>query len=262
MSTIDQQDQPAPPHYYEAAPPPPRRKTRALPVTIGAFLATVGSVVAIAGGGVLAVAGSDGTIGSGGQHEISTKTSALVTSTAKIDSTRDVASALGQPKVGITATAKDGGKDVFVGIARTADVDRYLAGAAIDRVTDFGVAPYHLDKHREGSGTATPKAPASQDFWVAKSVGQRADVKWKVHDGSYRAVVMNVDGKPGVKADSHYEVGVPYLSTAGLAAMLAGIIAIGAGIVLIVSGVGGGGSAASTVTRVQPPATAPTGAAV
>lgn len=217
---------------YQARPRR-RRKRRALPVTLGAGLATVGSVLALAGGGVLAVAGDDGTIGSGGQHEISTNTSALVSSTAKIEDTRDVASALGQPEIGVRATAKDGGQDVFVGIARTADVDRYLAGAAVDRVTDMRVAPYHLGKHREGSGKATPEAPASQDFWVAQSSGRSADVNWKVHDGDYRVVVMNADGSRGVAADSHFEVGAPYLSTAALAAMLAGLLALGAGLVLV-----------------------------
>jgi hypothetical protein len=209
----------------------PRRKPRALPVTVGAVLATFGSVVALAGGGVLAVAGDDGTIGSG-NHDVSTPTAALVSDTAKFEDTNDVASVLGQPEIGVTATAHEGGPDKFVGIGPKADVDRYLAGVEVDRVTDFEVDPFKLDKQRE-QGTAAAAAPTSQSFWVAQSSGQRADVNWKVRDGSYRVVVMNADGSPGMSTESHFEAGLPYLSTAALATMLAGLMAIGGGVVLI-----------------------------
>jgi hypothetical protein len=217
-------------------------------------LATVGSVVALAGGGVLAAAGDDGTIGSGGKHEVSTNTSALVSSTATMEDTRDIASALGQPRIGVQATAQDGGGDVFVGIARTADVDRYIGGAAIDRVTDIDAAPFELKKQREGSTADTLKPPASQDFWVAQSSGRTADVDWKVQDGDYRLVVMNADGSLGVAADSHFEVGIPYLSTVGLTGMLIGVVMLGGGIVLIARGASRTGR--TTATVVQPPAPA------
>ena len=228
-----------------------RRKSRALPVTAGAVLATIGSVVALAGGGVLAVAGDDGTVGSGGDHHVSTATSALVTGTATIEDTRDVASALGQPKVGVKATSSDDGRDVFVGIGRTADVDRYLGDASIDRVTDVRVAPFKLEKHSEGAATKTPKPPASQNFWVAKSSGHSAKVDWKVKDGDYRVVVMNADGSLGVAADSHFEVGIPYLSTLGLTGMLVGVVMLGGGVVLIARGASRSGH--STPTVVPPP---------
>lgn len=230
-----------------------RKKSRTIPVTIGAALATIGSVVALAGGGVLAAAGDDGTIGSGGKHEISTPTAALVSSTATIEDTRDIASALGQPRIGIDADAKQGGSDVFVGIARAADVDRYLAGAEIDRVTDVEVAPFELAKRREGRGAVT-QGPASQDFWVAQSSGRHAQVDWKVKDGDYRAVVMNADASRGVAADSHFEAGIPYLSTMALAAMLAGILTLAGGIVLIARNTAG---PSSTATVVRPPAPMP-----
>src|SRR3954463_5769766 len=82
MTATQQQPQEAP---QVPTTPPQRRRSRTLPVVIGAALAAVGSVVALAGGGVLVAAGSDGTIGSGGSHQVSTPTQAVVTSAATID---------------------------------------------------------------------------------------------------------------------------------------------------------------------------------
>jgi hypothetical protein len=209
-----------------------RRRSRTVRVTIGAALATAGSVIALAGGGVLVAAGDDGTIGSGGAHEISTPTAALVSDTAEFEDTGDVASLLGDPELGLTATATDDGPDKFVGIGPRDDVDRYLAGVEVDRVTDVEVDPFELDKERR-DGNATATAPTAQSFWVASSAGHRADVDWKVRDGEYKMVVMNADGSTGVTADGHFEAGAPYLSTVALATMLLGLMALGAGLVLV-----------------------------
>jgi hypothetical protein len=176
-------------------PPPPvqvpiehRRRSRAVPVTVGAALATVGSVLALAGGGLLAAAGDDGTIGSG-HHNVSTPTAALVTDTTDFDGVNDAVSVLGDPKLGVSASATDGGPPKFVGIGPKEDVDRYLAGVEVDRIKDVEIAPFELDKERR-HGTRTPAAPTTQSFWVARSSGSRADVDWKVGDGSYNVVVM------------------------------------------------------------------------
>jgi len=208
-----------------------RRKSRKVPITSGAAIATVGSVIALSGGGLLAVAGDDGTIGSG-NHDVSTPTAALVSDTADLDGVRDLESVVGYPKLGVTATATDGGAPKFVGIGPAADVDRYLAGVEIDRVPDFDVAPFELEKHRR-DGAGTPTAPTAQTFWVAQDAGTRADVDWKVRDGDYKVVVMNADGSRGVEAVGHMDVGAPYLSSIGLSALLAGLMLIAGGGVLL-----------------------------
>jgi len=220
-------------------PPPPvqvpiehRRKSRTVPVTIGAALATIGAVAALAGGGVLAAAGDDGTIGSGGTHTVSTPTAALVTDTAEFSDLNEVESLVGDPEVGVTATATGDGPDKFVGIGRAADVDRYLAGVEVDRVSDVEIDPFEYDKRRR-PGNETATSPTAQSFWVASSSGHRADIDWKVRDGSYKLVVMNADGSRGVSADSHFEAGAPYLSTLALTTMLIGLMLVGGGLVLV-----------------------------
>jgi hypothetical protein len=197
----------------------------------GSILATVGSVLALGGGGVLAVGGSDGTISSG-HDDVSTPTSALVSEVATINGTHEFTDALGHPRVRVNADAVRSDQPVFVGVGRKADVDRYLAGAEIDRVTDFDVDPITLDTSRI-SGTAHPKPPASQSFWVAKASGSTANLDWKVRDGNYRLVIMNADGSRGVATQSQFEVEIPHLSTIAIVALILGLVTIGGGFALI-----------------------------
>jgi hypothetical protein len=216
----------------------------------GGILATVGSVLALGGGGILALGGSDGTFRTG-HNDVSTSTSALVSEVAKIDGTREVTDALGKPSVRINAEAANGnGKGVFVGVGRKADVDRYLAGAQIDRVTDFDTDPFVLDKTRV-NGTAMPKPPATQSFWVARSSGSTANLDWKVRDGDYRVVVMNADGSRGVATQSSFEVEIPHLGSIATVMLILGLVVIGGGIALMVPSLRSGGGKGAPVQPVQ-----------
>jgi hypothetical protein len=215
----------------------------------GAILATVGSVLALGGGGILAIGGSDGTFKTG-HNDVSTPTSALVSEVAKINGTHEFTDALGQPRVRVNADAVKGGEGVFVGVARKADVDRYLAGAEIDKVMDFDIDPFSLDKSRV-SGTVKPKPPATQSFWVAKSSGTTAKLDWKVRDGNYRVVVMNVDGSRGVATQSSFEVEVPHLGTIATVMLILGLVTLAGGVALMIPSFRSGGSLPAPVQRVQ-----------
>jgi hypothetical protein len=197
----------------------------------GGLLATVGAVIALGAGGILALGGSDGTFSSG-HRDVSTKTTALVSEPAKINGTQDVTDVLGHPSVRISADSVRTDRNVFVGVGPKAQVDRYLAGAPIDTVHDFSVEPWSLDKTAR-QGTATPKPPASQSFWVAKSAGSTAALDWKVRDGNYRVVVMNADGSRGVATMSAFAVKIPHLATLALIALIAGLVTLAGGIALI-----------------------------
>lgn len=210
----------------------------------GGILATVGAVLALGGGAILALGGSDGEFSSG-HRDVSTSTSALVSEVATINGTADVTDALGHPRVQIAADSMNSDRNVFVGVGRKADVDRYLAGAQIDRVTDFEVDPWSLDKTRV-EGTSKPKPPATQSFWVAKSSGSSAAIDWKVRDGNYRVVVMNADGSRGVQTESQFTVQVPHLGTVALAMLILGLVVAAGGVTLMAIPGSRGGSSAST----------------
>src|SRR5881227_3893032 len=76
----------------------------------GGVLATVGAVLALGGGGILALGGSDGEFSSG-HRDVSTSTSALVSKAAKINDTADVTEVLGQPRIKIAADSMNDGRN-------------------------------------------------------------------------------------------------------------------------------------------------------
>src|SRR3954469_11910197 len=66
--------------------------------------------------------------------------------------------------------ASQTGKPVFVGIAPTDDVARYLRGVAHSTLTDVDTDPFRATYHRHG-GARRPGAPAAQRFWSASTQG-------------------------------------------------------------------------------------------
>ena len=93
-------------------------------------------------------------------------------------------------------------------------------------------SPWPVTKTRI-DGTAHPKPPGTQSFWVAKSSGSSASLHWKVRDGAYRVVVMNADASPGVHTMSDVSVKIPHLATASLVALIIGLVMAGGGVALM-----------------------------
>ena len=215
--------------------PSARPRSRGLPIALGGTFAAIGTALALSGGAVLAIGGDDGMVESAHTRALSTPTSALVASVATVDGSDDlngIESFTGATKIGVRSTSTHGG-DVFVGVGPRAAVDRYLAGARVDEVTDLEVRPLRLDTKRH-AGTRRPAPPAAQSFWAAKSTGATADLDWKVRDGDWRMVVMNADGRSGVSTVSRVEAGAEHLPTIGLAVLLAGVVTAAGGVAVMV----------------------------
>jgi hypothetical protein len=227
-----------PPTFVPSAPRQRRSAGRRVAIWLGSAIALFGALLTLTGGAIFAVFGSDGVLATD-RHELSTPTSALVSETASIDDTAVVNDVLGDTRITIDAQA-DGGRPVFVGVGRTADVDRYLAGAATDVVTDFDAGPFDSDfgiQRDRHAGSATPAAPGEQSFWVARSTSQdSAEIDWKVRDGDYRVVVMNADGSRGVATQTKFGVDVPFIPGVGIGILIAGLLLTAAGITSIALG--------------------------
>ena len=101
-------------------------------------------------------------------------------------------------------------RPTFVGIARSDDVARYLAGVRHEEARDIagpGSTSYVLRP-----GGRSPRRPAAQGFWAASTQGRGAQsLTWKVRDGSWRLVVMNADGAARVSADMSVGARLPHL---------------------------------------------------
>jgi hypothetical protein len=208
---------------------------RALSIT-AIVLLVLGFLTLVSGAVLLALFGTGGQLSSG-TRPFSTPTRALVSSLAQIEDTATASTFLGRSRIEVSATPRTGEHGAFVGIARASDVDRYLAGAAVDIVDDFDVMPFRLTTHRR-EGAAVPAAPASQSFWVARADAPTgtADVSWAVTDGTYRVVVMNSDAAAGVNVDGNVSVVIPQAFGLGMLVMAVAVaLVLSGGAVLVVA---------------------------
>ena len=124
---------------------------------------------------------------------------------------------------------------IFVGIARTADVDRYLAGSAHARVVELtaGDQPVYEDE----PGDAEIAAPATQGFWVADEVGtDTLQLDWEATAGRWSVVVMNADGSPGVAADVDVGLRAGFLVPLIIGLLAFGVVLTALAVVLVVVG--------------------------
>lgn len=204
-------DPPTPPAGGYPAPLPPQRigtgKRGVGAIVIGAVLLGLGFLTAASGGALLALFGAGQVIGSG-EHPISTGTSAVVTDLGQIDDINNFRAVTGSPTLSLSAV-NVGDHGVFIGIGRTDDVERYLAGVATERVNDLELSPFFLDTRTvDATGSAT--APGQQSFWVASSESSnRAEISWRLADGNYEIVIMNADGSPGFVTSAGIGVSLP-----------------------------------------------------
>jgi hypothetical protein len=94
--------------------------------------------------------------------------------------------------------AADSGDRIFVGVARTEDVRRYLEGVSVARITDLPD-----DAYRVRAGGAPAAAPGDRPFWASARTGTGTQaIRWSIQEGSWTFVVMNADGTRGVHVDA------------------------------------------------------------
>jgi hypothetical protein len=203
-------------------------------LAIGALLGLL-AVVLVSGGATALWADRtqrDGGYVTTGVHDFSTGGSALVTVPTDLGSTGTgwlySPGLLDTVRVRVTPTSP--GRAVFVGIGRTTDVDRYLAGVGHTVISDF------WDGQTELVGGDTPAAaPGRQGFWVASSSGPGPrEVVWDPADGSWSVVVMNGDGRPGIAVEADLGARLPALPWIAVGVLAAGaVLAAGGGLLIV-----------------------------
>jgi hypothetical protein len=217
-----------------------------------------------AGGGVLAAkadADSDG-YNTTSSHTFSTSGAALTSENLDLDiDGADWLMEVGDDsKLRVDATSQSG-EPLFVGVARTADVERYLSGVAHTVVEDFGETP--TGDVRNPKDRRSAERPAQQDIWVASTTGKGEQVlSWNVMDGDWTVVVMNADGSPAVSADVAAGAKLPFLTAVGWGSLGGGVLflVLAGGMALLALNRGGGRRAAVTTVPRRPGAT-PSGGA-
>jgi hypothetical protein len=164
-------------------------------------------------------------------HRFSTAGSALATERTHLGSAGTgwlYAPAL-LKSIRIRVTATNPGPPLFVGIGRSADVDRYLAGVNHTVISDF-----RTDTVEVVSGSTSASAPGTQNFWVASSTGPGTrTLTWDMANGSWTVVVMNADGRPGIDVRADLGARIPSLLWIALGVLLAGAVFTAGGALLI-----------------------------
>ena len=176
-----------------AAPPPRPAHARRRPAALAGLVA----VLFLAAGGAALYA--DGQKDDGwfttSDARFSTDTRALATESLDMDLEGFDAGLAGQARLQVTSAA---GGPVFVGIAPTEDVERYLAGTEHATLTDLDTSPFRATTETV-PGARTPADPAAQDIWSASTSGTGTQsLEWDIEEGDWSALVMNADGSPGV----------------------------------------------------------------
>lgn len=133
--------------------------------------------------------------------------------------------------VRIRATSTDPAAGVFIGVAPTTAVDRYLAGVTRASVTDwFPVATRDLP----GSGAAPKSPPADAHIWTAQTSGSGTQaLTWRPTAGT-TVVVMRPDGSAGASAVIDFGAKAPDLAWVAVVCFVAGGLMLGAAALLIV----------------------------
>lgn len=127
--------------------------------------------------------------------------------------------------------------EVFVGIARTEDVETYLAGTEHSEITGF---ENRAPEYRQRTGSAVIAPPADVDIWDAMADGSGEQVvTWEARSGDWSVVVMNADGSPGVAADVEVGVRSDAITPIGIVMIVFGALVLIGGTVLIVIGARG-----------------------
>jgi hypothetical protein len=125
----------------------------------------------------------------------------------------------------------ESGGQVFLGIARTSDLDRYLDGVARAEVTGFEGTP----RYDELPGRAPAGPPDAESFWAAQSQGPgEQTVAWEAESGNWTAVVMNADGARGIAVEADAGVQISWLIWLGIGLAVVGL-AVAAGAVALIA---------------------------
>jgi hypothetical protein len=168
-------------------------------------------------------------------HDFSTTGSALATEPTRLGSAGVgwlyAPGLLDEIRIRVTPSSQS--SELFVGIAASADVGRYLAGVSHAVISDFWTSTVET----KNGGTPT-SAPGTQNFWVASTTGSGSQtLTWEPANGSWTVVVMNADGKPALDVQADLGARIPALLWISVGLLAAGAVVMSGGALLILGAI-------------------------
>ena len=127
--------------------------------------------------------------------------------------------------------------EVFVGIARSEDVERYLADVMYSEVIEVEGSTTRYD---DIAGRRSVDPPVDQDFWAASASGvDEQELQWEARGGRWSVVVMNSDGSAVVSADVEVGAKSGAVTPVAIVLLIIGGILVAVAITVIVIGARG-----------------------
>jgi hypothetical protein len=211
---------------------------RVLQLVLGS-LGVLAALASLAGGGALTWALQTHRDDSGyfttNTHHYQTSSYALSTESLDVGG---ITGELGDRlvRLRLTATSNDAAKPLFIAIARTEDVDRYLAHVEHDELRDIESDTSSIDYRRLGEGAPTA-LPATQSIWRAHTTGAGTQtITWPVEKGHWSAVAMNADSSRNVSIDAQLAARVSHVWLIVIGLFVVGGLSLAGGGALVCSG--------------------------
>jgi hypothetical protein len=134
---------------------------------------------------------------------------------------------LGEARVRVTPLTE---QPVFIGIARTDDVSRYLDGTEHATIEHLATGDLTTD-----AGGAPSALPGQQTIWEASTEGTgEQTLLWEPRDGDWSIVLMNTDASAGVTVRGDLSAEFPPLPWVAAGLLIAGaVLALVAGWLLM-----------------------------
>ncbi len=141
-------------------------------------------------------------------------------------------------RVQVRVTAADPQQEIFVGVAETGDVGRYLDGvphAELGDATESGD-----DTAARVPGERVPDRPGNQTFWADSDQGTGPrELTLDLRSGSWTLVVMNADGTRPVWADLQLGARSELLGPLAGGQLIGGLAGLVVGVPLLLLGAAG-----------------------
>jgi len=134
----------------------------------------------------------------------------------------------------IEGSSSDSSKQIFIGVAETSDLERYLTGVEYDEITDWEFRR-RSPKYTNHRGTSEPLAPTSQAFWIASVHGAGTQtMEWAIESGTYSFLLMNEDGSRGLDLEALIGIAVPsVLWGIGVGLLIGGLVVLALAVLMI-----------------------------
>jgi hypothetical protein len=208
----------------------------AVAAVVGGVVALLATCLVVAGAALLWVSGErdPDNFFTTGPHEFTSPTFAISTDDLEVvaDAPRWL---FDEDRLGTIRVRASGSEaPLFVGVARTSEVVRFLDNVPHEVATGVGTDPFDVET-RQAVGTRAPGTPVSATFWeTSTTIEGSGTLVWDVEPGRWGVVIMNADGSAGIDAQLELGAKVGFLVPVGVSFTVGGalIMMIGLGAIV------------------------------